>query len=79
MKLRLTNDKEDAERFLRVLDLRQEVRCKAEGHCNLRRLVEVRLQHVPDNRSDGMRCDDRSNKHLRVGLLIKDEEALQDL
>ena len=45
-----TNDEEQAERLLRVLHLREEVRCETEGERDLRRLVEVRLEDVPAGR-----------------------------
>lgn len=44
---RPTNHDEHPEWFLGVLNLRQEVRGKAERQCDLRRLVEVGLQDMP--------------------------------
>ena len=44
----IADDEEDAERLLRVLDLGQEVGCEPERERNLRRLVEVGLQDVPE-------------------------------
>lgn len=45
----VTDDKEDTKRFLRVLKVGQETRCKAERQCYFGWLVEVRLQHVSIN------------------------------
>ena len=68
-----TNDEEQAERLLRVLHLREEVRCETEGERDLRRLVEVRLQDVP-------RCISVSRGVLtdtdEYDALVEDQEAL---
>ena len=43
----VSDDDEHAERLRGVLNLRQEVRCKAERKRDLSRLVEVGLEDVP--------------------------------
>ena len=69
-----TNNEEQAERLLRVLHLREEVRCKTEGERDLRRLVEVRLEDVPAARVNML-----APTAKRIDSLVEDQEALQHL
>ena len=46
----LTDDDEHAKRLLGVLDLGQEARRKAERQSQLRRLIEVGLENIPNGK-----------------------------
>ena len=68
-----TNDEEQAMGLDRIFHFWKKTRIKAERQCDLRRLVEVRLQNMPASRQlRRMACN-------RERVLVEDEKAFENL
>ena len=83
---RRTDDEEQPEWLVRVLDLRQERRREAERQGDLRRLVKVRLEDVPELvpnfsiQSYHVQLEEKAVLKEKSGdALVENEEALEDL